>query len=66
MMTLETYKKALKAHDWYYAYADGYNDYAKGKEQRDTLCNVQPHLDPDFIYWNEQAPDQFKARPKTK
>lgn len=65
-MTLEQYKKALKAHDWYYAYADSYNDYGKGKEQRDALCNAQPGLDPDFTLWNEAAPDQFKARIQTK
>lgn len=63
-MTLEKYKKALKAHDWYYAYADGYNDYAKGKEQRDALEAMRRDLDPDFTLWNEEAPDQFKARKK--
>jgi hypothetical protein len=59
-MTLEQYKKALKAHDWYYAYADSYNDYDKGKEQRNALWTAQPGHDPDFILWNESAPDQFK------
>lgn len=63
-MTLEQYKKTLKAHDWYYAYADGYTDYAKGKEQREKLHAMALGLDPDFVLWNEEAPDQFKIAKK--
>jgi hypothetical protein len=63
-MTLDQYKKALKAHDWYYAFADGYNDYDKGKEQRNKLHEMARDLDPDFTFWNEEAPDQFKIAKK--
>lgn len=64
MTNLEKYKKALASHDWYYAYADGYTDFAKGREQRDKLHEMARNLDPDFTLWNEVAPDQFKARIK--
>lgn len=63
-MTLEQYKKALTAHDWYYAYADGYNDFDKGRQQRNELEAMRRRLDPDGSLWNEAAPDQFKFRPK--
>ena len=64
MMTLETYKKALKAHDWYYAYADGYTDYVNGRDQRYALHEMARKVDPDSILWNEVAPDQFKIAKK--
>lgn len=64
-MTLEQYKKALNAHDWYYAYADGYNDFDKGRQQRNELEAMRRRLDPDGLLWNEAAPDQFKFRPKS-
>jgi hypothetical protein len=64
MTNLEKYKQALKAHDWYYAFADGYNEYDKGKEQRNKLHEMARDLDPDFNIWNEAAPDQFKVKKK--
>lgn len=59
-MTLDKYTQALMDHDWYYAYADGYSDYVKGKEQRDKLEEVARKVDPEFKVWNEIAPPQFK------
>lgn len=63
-MTLEQYKKKLKTHDWYYAWADGYNDFDKGRAQRNELEAMRRSLDPTGELWNEAAPDQFKFRPK--
>jgi len=65
-MTLEKYKKALQTHDWYYAWADGYTEYSKGKDQRDALHTMAQRHDPEFTLWNEVAPPQFQIHPKTK
>lgn len=63
-MTLEQYKKALKTHDWYYAFADSYTDFGKGRDERNELEAMRRRLDPEGELWNEAAPDQFKFRSK--
>ena len=55
-MTLEKYIAALKAHDWYYMYADDYKSFTKGKEQWQAIASAQAQLDPDHTIFNQYAP----------
>ena len=59
-MNEQQYRAALKAHDWYYPYADNYGAFVKGKESADRLEMMRKQLDPDYAIWNELAPADFR------
>lgn len=61
-MTLEKYIAALKAHDWFYMYADDWRSFDKGKEQWLRIAGMRSELDPDHTIFNEYAPDAFKVK----
>lgn len=62
-MNTEQYIAALKAHDWFYGYADDPDIYGKGKAQRDALNRARPEIDPDWEIWNQHCPPHFLAKP---
>lgn len=64
-MTLEQYIDALKEHDWFYMYADDYRSFDKGKAQWMRIAAMQTKLDPDYIIFNEYAPNDFKVKKET-
>lgn len=64
-MTLDQYKAALNKHDWYYMYADSSKEFSKGKEQWLALSAMQRKLDPDYVIFNQYAPDDMKIDPAT-
>lgn len=61
MTILEEYKAALRAHDWFYMYADDYRSFDKGKDQWASINIMQKKIDPDFIIFNEYAPPAMKV-----
>ncbi|MEY4441047.1 MAG: hypothetical protein RL442_47 [Pseudomonadota bacterium] len=65
MSALDKYKAALKAHDWFYMYADDYRSFDKGKDEWAAISAMQKSIDPDFIIFNEYAPPAMKVIIKT-
>lgn len=63
MIDLETYRKALAAHDWFYDYADHHGTWRKGLAERIALVTMRRQVDPGGAVWNEFAPDAFKVQP---
>jgi len=56
---IEAYKKALRAHDWYYSRSDDPSKHKRGKDQRKRLLALARALkDPDLArkLWQEHAP----------
>lgn len=66
MTQLETYIHKLKTHDWYYMYADSGIEYAKGKDEWYALSAMQQKLDPDYVIFNQHAPEGMKIDPATR
>lgn len=60
MTQLTNYINKLKAHDWYYMYADGHREFTRGKEQWMAISAMQRELDPDYTVFNQHAPDGMK------
>lgn len=58
--TIDTYKAALAAHDWWYAHSDDYSAYRSGQEEREALLLAQRRLDPRGEIWNQFAPRDFR------
>lgn len=58
---LNNYIAKLKAHDWYYMYADGLREFNKGKDQWFEIASMQARLDPDYTIFNQHAPDGMKV-----
>lgn len=50
MMDLETYKKRLKAHDWYYQYSDDHSVWRAGSSEHNILWSIA-----------KQSPEHLKA-----
>lgn len=63
MTQLDSYINKLKAHDWYYMYADGLREFNKGKEQWMAISAMQRELDPDYTVFNQHAPEGMKIDP---
>lgn len=63
-MTLEQYKAALAAHDWWYAFSDDYGAYKRGQEEREALRAAMRRLDPQGTLWNERAPNEHRVVPQ--
>lgn len=49
--TVEQYRQALAAHDWYFAYSDDYTCYSEGQSNRDRLLAAAKAFDPDLTIW---------------
>ena len=54
--TLEEYRQALAAHDWYFAYSDDYSEYKQGQRNRDRLLAAAKTFDPDLTIWTAIQP----------
>jgi hypothetical protein len=63
-MTLEQYKAALAAHDWYYEYSDDHRVWCEGRDHKAKISEARKQLDPDYAIWNEYAPEGMKAKVK--
>lgn len=55
-MTLEQYRAALAACDWYYAFSDDHRVWQRGEEQAAAISAAQKIHDLDFAIWNQYAP----------
>lgn len=64
-MTLQQYRAALAAHDWYFEYSDDYRVWAEGKRHKATLREGQREHDQTFAIWNEYAPPGMKVEVKS-
>lgn len=64
MTQLDKYIAALKAHDWYYMYADDYRSFNRGKEQWMKLNDMRIELDPNFEIFNQHAPKGMQVNTK--
>lgn len=58
--TIEEYRKALAAHDWWFAMSDDYSEYSRGQRSRDMLQAAAKVFDPDLTIWAEFAPTGLK------
>lgn len=58
--TVEEYRKALAAHDWWFAMSDDYSEYSRGQRSRDRLQAAAKVFDPDLTIWAEFAPRGLK------
>lgn len=65
--SLLRFRKALKAHDWYFEMADDGRVHRRGMESHQALCNAASNLaksgfDAKLIdeIWNAYAPKDFK------
>lgn len=54
--TVEEYRQALAAHDWFFAYADDYTVYSQGQRNRDRLMAAAKAFDPDLTIWTAIKP----------
>lgn len=54
--TVEEYRQALAAHDWFFAYADDYAVYSQGQRNRDKLMAAAKAFDPDLTIWTAIKP----------
>lgn len=58
--SIEVYRAALAAHDWFHGYSDDHAAYGRGRESLTRLSALQCALDPDYALWNQFAPAEFK------
>jgi hypothetical protein len=63
MSQLDNYIAKLKAHDWFYMYADSLREFQRGKDQWLAIAGMQPQLDPDYAIFNQHAPEGMKIDP---
>lgn len=54
--TVEQYRQALAAHDWWFAFSDDYTCYSEGQRNRDRLLEAAKTFDPDMAIWAEFKP----------
>jgi hypothetical protein len=54
--TVEEYRQALAAHDWWFAMSDDYTSYSQGQRNRDRLLEAAKTFDPDMAIWAEYKP----------
>ena len=54
--TVEQYRQALAAHDWWFAYSDDYTCYSEGQSNRDRLLAAAKTFDPDLTIWGAIKP----------
>lgn len=54
--TVEQYRQALAAHDWWFAFSDDYTCYSEGQRKRDRLLAAAKTFDPDMAIWAEYKP----------
>lgn len=66
MTQLETYTNKLKNHDWYYMYADSMREFQRGKDQWMEIAAMISSVDPDYVIFNQHAPDGMKVDPATR
>lgn len=61
---LQTYRDALRSHDWSFEYSDDHSVWQRGRAALGQLQSMQRELDPDFVVWNEHAPSDYQRKPK--
>lgn len=61
-MTLEQYKAALAAHDWYYQYSDDHTVWGRGRDHYALILEGNREHDQDGSIWNQYAPADMKAK----
>lgn len=54
--TLDDYRAALAAHDWFYEFSDDHSVWGNGRNQEARLRLMAKTLDPDFTIWKQYAP----------
>lgn len=54
--TLDDYRAALAAHDWFYEFSDDHSVWGNGRNQEARLRLMAKALDPDFTIWKQYAP----------
>ena len=59
--TESEYRKALAAHDWWYAFSDDGSVWRSGRASLDRLSQAAKAIDPQWQIWNEYAPDEMKV-----
>ena len=59
---LQTYRKMLAGHDWYYAMSDDPTVYRQGALVRTQLSRLRQALDTDYKIWNEYAKPDFQIK----
>lgn len=57
---MQAYRNGLKGHDWYHNYSDDGDVWRRGLAHRKQLEAMQRILDPQYVVWNEIAPDVFR------
>lgn len=62
MTQLDSYIAKLKAHDWYYMYADSMREFQRGKEQWLAIAAMKQELDPDSKIFNQYAPEGMQIK----
>lgn len=59
---INTYLKALQAHDWSYDFSDDHETWKRGFNSKQALLNEAKEIDKDFLIWDSIAPnDIFKG-----
>ena len=61
---LDSYRKALANHDWFYHYTEDHRVWKAGQASWDRIRSMQPNLDNDYSIWNEHCPAEFKLYKK--
>lgn len=54
--TLDDYRDALAAHDWFYEFSDDHRVWGNGRNQEARLRLMAKTLDPDLTIWKQYAP----------
>lgn len=54
--TLDDYRAALAAHDWFYEFSDDHSVWGSGRNQEARLRLMAKTLDPDLTIWKQYAP----------
>lgn len=59
--TIEEYRELLRRHDWTYEFSEMSSVFRRGIEQRRQLESLQEKLDPEYVIWNQFAPNFCKG-----
>lgn len=58
---MEHYVRALKTHRWFHSFERDLLVRLAGRRIRAELEQTQQRIDPDFVVWNEWAPESFRV-----
>lgn len=63
---LKKYVTMVERHDFAYAFADDHQVWLNGTREWAEIAGLQPSIDPDWIIFNDIAPEPYRVKVKHK